>query len=248
MIPRKFKKICVSCGETDLRITKEHFWPIWLIERTGTYRNSVRLDEKKRINPKSLVVPLCFRCNRDFGRELESPVAHVFRNLEAGVGLSDVDAELLIRWLWKFEELFWRFTHADSSTRKHYEIRDRVLSPIVDQRLDLCLAISIVAKIKPGFADSPMGLDSWSECNPIFVAGVFSKIALMVLDSRFLGDVPKQFSCYQLAKLDAPDRDAKLFYSKVGFRDFVEAVNVTRECANYLSYAHDLAARNSQRM
>ena len=245
MIPRKFKNTCVACGTPGAMMNKEHFWPQWLIERTGTQRTAVRFTPQRRINPKSLVVPLCVRCNTDFGRELESPVSYIFHELEKGCGISDYDAELLIRWLWKFEGLYWRFSHPSDTYSNKYTVRDRVLKPIDEIRESLILAISLVESIDPTFGDAPMGIDSWNENSAIFVSGVFSRIAIMVLESQFERSIPPQFSIYRLAKQNAADMYAKLFFPKVGFRDCTEAVAVTNEASMYLSYAHDLVARTT---
>jgi len=242
--PKKFKRLCVACGTVDPRINKEHFWPEWLIARTGTYRTSVRFTDTKRINPRALVVPLCVRCNTDFGRELEAPVSRIFSDLETGRGLADVEAELLIRWLWKFEGLAWSFAHPYNRYTQRYTLRERVLQPIDEIRPNLTLAISLAETISPRFRDAPMGLDSWNEANAIFVAGVFSRVALMVLESQFATEVPRQFSTYRLADRNAPDRNTKLFYPQTGFPDCTQAVRVTRDIALYLSHAHDLEARN----
>jgi hypothetical protein len=245
VVPRKFKRVCVACGTVDPKVNKEHFWPEWLIAKTGTHRTSVRFTAAKRINPRAFVVPLCVRCNTDFGRELESPVSRIIADLEAGRGVSDLEAELLIRWLWKFEGLAWSFNHPNERYTESYTLRDRVLQPLNDIRADLVLAISLAEEIDPSFGDAPMGLDSWNEASAVFVAGVFSTVALMVLESQFEAQVPPQFSKYRLAKLDAPDRNAKLFYPKTGFADCVQAVKVTRDIALFLSHAHDLEARNN---
>lgn len=180
----------------------------------------------------------------DFGRELEAPVSRIFTDLEAGQGISDLEAELLIRWLWKFEGLYWIFSHPQDKYTEKYTLRERVLHPIDDIRFELSLAISIVQDINPEFEDSPMGLDSWNEHDATFVAGVFSRVAIMVLHQRFESDVPKEFSLYRLKDRNAPDRAAKLFYPKTGFRTCVEAVGITRMAGLYLSHAHDLIARN----
>ena len=242
--PKKFKRICVGCGALDSKMNKEHFWPAWLIERTGTNKTSVRFSAEKRINPKALVVPLCIECNSDFGRELESPVSRIFAELEDKKGLSDVGAELLVRWLWKFEGLFWRFTNPEGRHPSNQTLRQRVLQPIGQSRTKLSVAVSLVAKINPRFADAPMGLDSWNIANPVFVAGVFSRIAIMVLEREFEELIPPKFGIYRLADANAPDRNAKLFYPPIGFRDCVEAVSETVDIALYLSHAHDLQARN----
>jgi hypothetical protein len=242
--PKKFKRTCVACGAIDAKMNKEHFWPEWLIERTGTHKSSVRFTPDKRINPKSLVVPLCVGCNADFGRELESPVSRIFGELEDEKGLSDKDAELLVRWLWKFEGLAWCFANPERMYTERYTLRQRVLQPIDEFRSNLALAVSLVAAIDPKFADAPMGLDSWTDASAVFVAGVFSRVAIMVLERDFEEFVPRQFGIYRLGNVDAPDRDAKLFYPPVGFRDCIEAVNVTLDAGLYLSHAHDLHARN----
>lgn len=244
VVPRKFRRVCVACGTVGPKTNREHFWPEWLIAMTGTQRTSVRFTETKRINPRALVVPLCVRCNTDFGQQLESPVAQVFRDLEAGRGLSDSEAELLIRWLWKFEGLAWSFAHPHDHYSQRYTLRQRVLQPIDEIRTTLTLAVSLAATIDPRFGDAPMGLDSWNETSAVFVAGVFSRVALMVLERQFEGNVPAQFSKYRLADRNAPDRNAKLFYPQTGFPDCIQAVNVTREVALYLSHAHELEARN----
>ncbi len=245
VVPRKLKQICVACDLPMKERSKEHFWPDWLIEWTGTHRTRVRFDPHKKINPKSLVVPLCNSCNSAFGRDLESPVAHAFRQLEAGNGISDVEAELIIRWLWKLEGLFWRFAHPNDFYSAKYTLKDRVLRPLDDIRSSLSLAIALAERIEPEFGDAPMGLDSWTRLSAIYVAGVFSRVAVMVLLQKFEDQVPDNFSIYRLSPVGAPDRDARLFHPKVGFRSCVEAVKRTREAALFLSYAHELDARNS---
>ena len=242
--PKKFKRICVACGAAQPRLNKEHFWPEWLIERTGTHKTSVRFTLSKRINPRSLVVPMCARCNTDFGRELEGPVSRIFADLEDGRGVSDNGAELLIRWLWKFEGLSWCFANPEGRYTEKYTLRERVLQPIDEIRTGLSLAVSLVAVIDPRFGDAPMGLDSWTDVNAVFVAGVFSRVAIMVLEKDFEGLVPRQFGIYRLATASAPDRNAKLFFPPTGFCDCVEAVNVTKDVGLYLSHAHDLQARS----
>src|SRR5687768_18239183 len=181
--------------------SKEHFWPDWLIEMTQTHRTSVRFGPDQRINPKSFVVPLCDSCNKAFGRELEGPVAHAFRQLEAGHGISDIEAELIIRWLWKLEGLFWRFSHPHDLYSTKYTLKERVLRPLDDIRGSLSLAVSVAERIEPEFGDAPMGIDSWTHLNAIHVAGVFSRVAVMVLYQKFENQVPDNFSIYRLAPI-----------------------------------------------
>ena len=225
-------------------MSREHYWPQWLIDRTGTHSTSVRISADRRVNPRTFTVPLCDPCNKDLGRMLEGPVSRIFDDLESGAGVSDIEAELLIRWLWKFEGMAWRFWNPTGTYTDRYTIRDRVLNPLDEIRDELTLAISLVEIINPDFGDAPMGIDSRTTSSAIYVAGVFSKVAMMVVLRELEDQVPAQFSCYRLAKRDAPDRAAKLFFPKTGFPSCVEAVGVTALSALELSYAHDLVSRN----
>jgi hypothetical protein len=245
-VPAKFKRSCVACGNEMRHRTKEHFWPQWLITRTATHKTSVRFGPQKRINPRALTVPLCGPCNSRFGSELEAPVARVFDDLEAGRGISDIEAEAVIRWLWKLEGLAWCFANPAGLYTERYTLRDRVLSPIDEIRSELTLAISLIGHIAPDFGDAPMGLDSWNATSAVYVAGVLSKIAVMVLLRQFESEVSESFSLYRLAELDAPDRGAKLFFPKTGFPNCVEAVGKTKLAALILSYAHEVEARRRE--
>ena len=228
-----FKYRCAACRVALRDRSKEHFWPEWLIARTGTHKTSVRLTPTKRVNPRALTVPLCPDCNRDFGRELEAPVARIFREVEAGKGLSDFEAELLIRWLWKLGSLAWIYAHPDAVHAAIPTVRERVLRPIGDKRSQLVLGVSLIEGIDPHFDDAPMGLDSRNQEDTVFVAGVFSRLALMVLLRQFEADVPKHFSLYRLASIAAADRSAKLFYPDTGFRTCVKAVGATFEASMF---------------
>lgn len=243
VIARVFKYRCAACGVRLRGRSKEHFWPKWLIARTGTHKTTVRLTQPRRVNPRAFTVPLCATCNRDFGRELEGPVARVFKDMEAGLGLSDSEAELLIRWLWKLSGLVWTYGHPEAVHATGPTLRDRVLRPIGDIRSQLTLAVSIIETIDPTFGDAPMGLDSENDEDTVFVAGVFSRVALMVLLSGFESSVPGQFSLYRLAPPGALGKDAKLFHPRCGFQTCVEAVGTTRIAALLLSRAHDRQLR-----
>ena len=89
-------------------MNKEHFWPQWLINKTGTTRGLIKWIDDKWISPRAGTIPICSKCNAEFGKELEGPVSKIFDDLLYGKGLSDWDAELLVRWLWKFEGFLWR--------------------------------------------------------------------------------------------------------------------------------------------
>jgi hypothetical protein len=236
----KKASLCAGCRQVKVKITKEHFWPRWLIERTNADVIGVRSFSGKKIPPSALTIPLCEECNNDFGKYLESPVSKIFDEIENGKGVSDFEAELLIRWLWKLEGLYWTFTKPVVSYSPTYKLRERVLLPIDKIRSSLILAISLINQIDPSFGDAPLGLDSRNKVNAIFVAGVFSRIAMMVLFQDFLHMVPPNFSQYRMAeKLDALS-DQKTFFPKVGFRNDADAVVTTLETARTLSEVHDI--------
>jgi hypothetical protein len=237
--PGRFKVECIACQRSTKDMTKEHIWPRWLIQRTGTHATSVRFTADKRINPQKMTIPLCSPCNNAFGVHLEQPVSRIFDDLEAGHGLNAAEVELLIRWLWKFEGLFWLINNAQHTYSEKYTLSQRVLQPIDEVRNELTLAAALAERIDPEFGDAPMGVDSYNHENAIFVAGVFSRVALMVLLRRFEGQVPDQFSLYRLGALDAPDRASKLFHPKTGFATCTEAVGVTAKVGPFLSYLHD---------
>src|SRR5262245_9695115 len=77
-------------------------------------------------------LPLCEECNNDFGVQLERPVSLIFEALEAGEGITDKEAELLVRWLWKFEGMFWsaeNHTHPELLYSDRWTLKERVLGP-----------------------------------------------------------------------------------------------------------------------
>src|SRR5688572_13146788 len=96
---------CVGCERVGQEMTNEHFWPLWLIDHANVAQEGVGWIGGPSINPRTATLPLCAECNHRLGSHLEEPVSRILPSLEAGYGLTDTDAELLIRWLWKFEGL-----------------------------------------------------------------------------------------------------------------------------------------------
>src|SRR5581483_900291 len=214
---RKFKRTCAACGESHREMNKEHYFPVWLIERTGTVRDGIAWGKGSNVSALSATLPLCVGCNTEFGRELESPMARVFDDIEAGRGISDEEAELIVRWMWKFEGLAWVFHHPRDVYTQRYTLRDRVLRPIDDIRGNLTLAIGLAEQRDPEFEEGAMGIDSFNVHNAVFVSGVFSRIAILVSLSIFDEDIPVVFSKYRLARhRDHSTEKAKLFFPNVG--------------------------------
>ncbi len=119
-------------------------------------------------------------------------------------------------------------------------LRERVLQPIVALRGRLSLALSRIRAISPRSRDEPLGIDSQNLVNTVFVSGVFSKLAIMVLISDFESLVPANFSLYRLAARAGSTLDrSRLFYPKFGFDDDIEAVVVTHAVSARIAKAHD---------
>lgn len=228
-------------------MNKEHLWPKWLIKKTGTNQTLVKW-EGKEVNPMNTTLPLCVKCNADFGERLEGPLKQIFEDLELGKGISDQEAELVIRWLWKLEGINWILGFPDGVYSSKYTLRQRVLRPLDTIRGHLTLAIALCEEIDPKFGDSPMGIDSRCVHSAIFVSGVFLKIAVMVVLQLFEHLIPDSFSQYRLKPKADACSGAKLFYPQIGFKRCTEAVSVTMLASVKLTALHDkfaLGAINS---
>jgi hypothetical protein len=229
-------------------MNKEHFWPVWLIKRTGTVKEGVAWAGKKNISALAATLPLCQDCNSTFGRELEAPMATLFDEIEAGHGLSDDDAELFVRWLWKLEGLSWTFTHPGHRYTEKYTLRQRALLPIDDIRGNLTLAIALAQQRDPQFAEGAMGIDSMNVHNAVFVSGVFSRVAAIVMLSAFDDEVPDVFTKYHLhPKRDPVQGSAKLFFPKVGFPTCTQAVGLLLALSPHISQLHDEVGADARR-
>src|SRR6266852_3847134 len=128
---RALKLRCAGCERAGRRMTNEHFFPRWLIEYANAFHEGIQwIEPEKRISAEKATVPLCDECNNAFGTTLEGPVSKIFRSIEAHRPLSDADAELLVRWMWKFEGLQWYLLAAADSPHavysERYTLRERV--------------------------------------------------------------------------------------------------------------------------
>ena len=121
-------------------------------------------------------------------------------------------------------------------------MRQRVLHPIDDIRGQLTLAIAVVKEIDPNYRDAPLGIDSRCQHNAIFVSGVFSRVAIMVVLALFDHLIPARFSRYRLAAKRDAISGAKLFYPQTGFPLCTEAVGVTTLASLNLTRLHDAFA------
>jgi len=239
----QFKELCVACGSRTNPKNKEHPFPQWLITRTKTDRTSIRWIPGNRIPADQATLPLCEQCNSDFGDQLEAPMSRILDDIEAARGLSDNEAELVVRWLWKIDRLLWHISHPTHDYSPIYTLRERVLRPLDAIRGELILAVALCANVDPTYGDAPMGLDSHGAIDGIFVSGVFSRTAMMVVLAPFEDLIPQQFSSYRLGPTGGkPDADAKLFYPKTSFPTDTELVGVTWLCSHQLTAAHEAYA------
>jgi hypothetical protein len=189
-------------------------------------------------------LPLCEECNRDFGAQLEGPMSRLLDEIERGDGLSDDDAELAIRWMWKLKGLGWHALHPRTLSSKarysqQYTLRERVLLPIDAIRPHLIIGVAVIANRDKDFADLPMGANAVTEHDAIFMSGVFSMTAMMVVLDQFASMMPPEFARYQLAPQRRPEHSGKLLYPPTTFSTGVEAVGVTALASLALSRAHD---------
>ena len=210
------KKGCIACGRSDVPMTKEHFFPQWLIARAEAFHEGIEWLGREEISPYRATIPLCGECNADFGREIEGPMSRVFGDIEAGRGISDAEAELIVRWMWKFEGLAWMFHNPRHIYTTKYTLRERVLQPIDRVRGLLVLAVSLAQRRDPDFRDGTLGMDSANILNAIFVSAVFSRVALIVSLCDFADRIPREVSLYRLApKRWFPGYQAKLFFRRL---------------------------------
>jgi hypothetical protein len=229
---------CAGCERSNVTMTKEHIFPRWLIRRTGTDRTSIRWGEK-RIPAIAATVPLCTECNHLFGDQLEAPVSAIFDDIESQRGISESEAELLVRWLWKITGISWIAFHPYGRYTRTRTLKERILMPLDELRGNMMLAVSLIRDIESKYGDRPMGVDSSTEIDGVFASGVFSYVAMMVLLEPLSELVPVQYSQFRFLPRSDATCDAKLFYPTRGFNTDTEAVSVTWEASQVLSVAHD---------
>jgi hypothetical protein len=243
----KLKLRCIGCERVGKTMTKEHVWPRWLTERAEIRAEGVRWGDGRLVAPSSATLPLCADCNHAFGAELEEPVSRIFEEMERGAGISDPDAEMLVRWLWKFEGLFWNaayFTHPELRYSDRWTLKERILGPSMTEiRPALVLAAALIEKNDEGHTDWPVGLDSpITDFNSIFVAGVFCRTAIMVLLDRFVHLVPQRFGTYRLAA-SRGSADEKVLFPPAGFETCRDAIAETFAVAEALAREHEAFSR-----
>ena len=236
--PLKPQNRCICCRKTNIKKSKEHLFPQWLIKKTGTDKTTIQWLGKW-LPPLSCTLPICEDCNNEFNKKLEQSFQKIFSDLESGRGISDNKAELLVRWMWKTYGIAWCVTNSSDDYTHTYNLRERALYPINNMRGSISIAISLIENIDSSFSGAPMGFDSVNNKDCIFVSGVFSKIAIMVFLDIFVEEIPSNFCIYRLFSKRENFGYIKTFYPKVGFKTCTDAVGITRLCSIRLSELHD---------
>lgn len=185
-------------------------------------------------------MPLCGECNNAFANALEGPVSSIFRAVDAGKAVSDLEAELLVRWMWKFEGLQWAlYASSDRRYTEKWTLRDRVVEPyaFADIRPRLLLAVGTCYANDPGFNDWPLGIDTPPGEDAISMSGVFRRVAIITSLVDFMDAIPDVFGKYTFGTVPS-DRNAKVFLPPCSFLTAKGAIATTKATAMRLSAAH----------
>jgi hypothetical protein len=237
---RALRLRCVGCDRAGRKTTQEHFFPKWLIKYADVHREGISWLGKKGLNPDKATVPLCDECNNLFGTILEGPVSTIFRALDAEQPISDHDAELLVRWMWKFEGLQWfLYAQPEQVYSLKYSLRDRVTrpEPFAEIRQNLLLAVATCHANDPGFEDWPLGIDTPPGEDAITMSGVFKRIAIITSLADFTDQIPDVYGKYIFGSVPA-DRTEPMFSPPRSFPFAKGAIETTKITAARLSVAH----------
>jgi hypothetical protein len=241
---------CIGCDRVGQPMSREHFFPRWLIEHADVRTDGIDWLGKSRVAPEQATLPLCADCNNAFANNLEGPVSAIFRALDAGEPISDLDAELLVRWMWKFEGLHWSL-YAGPAARytDKWTLLERVTKPDAFRQIRerLVLALATCNANDPGFSDWPLGVDTPPGDDAITMSGVFKRVAIITSLVDFVDDIPDTFGKYVFGEAP-PDRNAKVFSPPCSFivaEGAIAATKVTaaRLAERHLSFGQEMRAR-----
>ncbi len=213
---------CAGCDRVGRPMTKEHFFASWLIEHADVQRDGIEWIGRKDLSPDKATVPLYDNCNNAFG----------------GEAINDVEAELIVRWMWKFEGLQWALYTGSGGTTK-YSLRDRIAEPhaFAEIRPMLLLAMATCHANDPGFDDWPLGIDTPPGEDAITMCGAFKRGAIVVSLTDFEGDVPNVYGKYVFGSVPS-DRSKKVFSPPCSFLTANGAIDATKRVAVGLRASH----------
>jgi hypothetical protein len=224
-------------------MTDEHFFPKWLIKHADAQRDGIDWLGRRRVHPRKATIPLCSDCNQALNTALEIPVSTILPAIEAGQPISDQEAELLVRWMWKFEGLQWSLFNAGQTEAlytQRYTLTQRVtLSHAFEEaRPLLLLAVAMCNANDEGFLDWPLGLDTPPSDNAIHMSGVFGRTAIITSLVEFAEDIPEVYGKYFFNGVP-DDRTVKEFLPPVSFISANGAIAQTKETASRLTALHE---------
>jgi len=213
---KHLKSKCVCCEEVGKEYNQEHVFPKWLLRMSNAEKSPFRWLGKAYVAGQNCTIPLCKECNSLLGKELETKVQTIFTNIEAGNGINDYEADILIRWIWKIAGMLYRVINPEWY-QGGITLKQHVLTPIVQPRERISIAISIIEDGFEDFGYAPVGLDSVCKISSIYCAGVFSRLSIIVLYTEFIDKIPNNWGVYTLSKTPLMMNPDKKFYPPVGF-------------------------------
>lgn len=244
--PVRIKKICIVCNKNKPN-SKEHVFPIWMLKLTNTQDTKIPWLHGEKIKSIDCTMPICSDCNRLLNLYLEIPFKKVFTKLKSGKEISDYEAEITVRWMWKVSQLFWLYGQNNGYYEWKYSLKERCLTDIDIPRNRISLAICRTKlKVKNSEGNEPMGLDVIGQFDSILSAGVFSNVSILILSTKYLNLVPKYYTLYTLKK--EIDKKNKAISAKIGFKNSYEAVQSTRKITRKLLYYHETDAINDYKI
>ncbi|WP_309092958.1 hypothetical protein [Phenylobacterium sp.] len=222
-------------------MTKEHIWPRWIIERANAGGDQFKWIGGSRATPNKAVVPLCYDCNQRLGTELEGPVSEAFRDVEAGHGLSGRQCALLVKWLWKFEGLFWCWEHPHGRYSDLWSVTERTTQDAAIESIadGLSLGIGLIhanerEDVWPVGVDTPLGEQG------VCVAGVFSRVAIAVSYSDLTGVFVGGLDFQPLSR-DFIRSDEKSFFPATRFPTSGAAIDFMKTAGPIAADLHERA-------
>ena len=220
-----FKNRCICCEESNKEMNREHIFPQWLLKMTNTEQDLFSSPYGK-VPGKTYTIPLCKECNSKLGSELEVPVSKIFRSIESGNGFNDFDAELLARWIWKINGMYyWSFCN-ENWKYGYITLKEHVLSRIVQPRNRISIAISLVEDSIEDFGCAPVGMDAVPFYSNVYGVGVFSKICLVVFLSEFSHYFDERiWTVYRLSNSPMVLNPNIKIFPKIGFKTGGEAIS-----------------------
>lgn len=242
---------CLSCMKIGKKRNKEHFWPKWLIKFAEANTEKVGWIGGK-VLPESCQIPLCEECNLEFSARLESPCSIILPKISNGNGITDDECETLVRWLWKFEGLFWSAimaTRPGWNYSAKYTLRDRVTgqNSLKGIRGDLVLAVGLAYRNDEDSKDWSLGVDSGvTDHDAIYVSCVFRNVALIVSLAQFESLIPSTMSKYFFPEVPKNSDDIVLVPEFV-FPRVSDAEAVMLEVSIRLKIEHERWARQQDR-